>query len=117
MLILDRVERPSEDAQAVADPIYEPGNGVSLPSVVSGVHPDYTPEAKAQRIQGTVLLAAVVRPDGTVADVSVLRPLDATFGLDREAVAAMRQWRFTPGQKDGKSVAVRISVEMTFALK
>ncbi len=100
-----------------AETVYSPGNGVSLPVVQREVRPDYTTEAKQQQIEGTVLLTAVVLAGGTVGEVTVTRSLDATYGLDGQAVTAMKQWLFTPGKKDGKPVAVRISVEMTFTLK
>ena len=102
---------------SAAQTVQEPGNGVSLPTVVKQVKPDYTPEARAARIEGTVRLVCVVRADGRVGDVTVERSLDADLGLDRQAVAAMKQWEFKPGTKDGKAVDVRVHVEMTFTLK
>jgi len=99
------------------DTVYAPGNGVTLPALQKNVQPDYTPEAKRRQIQGTVFLKAVVLADGTVGEVTVERSLDTTYGLDEQAVKAMKQWLFTPGKKDGKPVAVRVSVEMTFTLK
>jgi protein TonB len=90
-------------------------DGVVLPVVVTRVNPDYTPEAKAAGIQGSVVLDVVVLVDGSVGDVSVTRSLDS--GLDRESVAAAKQWRFTPGTKDGERVAVRVQLEMSFTLK
>ncbi|HEX3703988.1 MAG TPA: energy transducer TonB [Vicinamibacterales bacterium] len=103
--------------QAQEPRVYEVGNGVSRPKVETTVKADYTGEAKAAGIQGTVLLSTVVRPDGTVGEVKVTKSLDAERGLDQQAVRAMKQWTFTPGTKDGTPVAVRVSVEMTFALK
>jgi periplasmic protein TonB len=100
-----------------AQEVFQPGNGVSIPTVVSQVKPDYTPEAKAARIEGTVMLETVVLSDGSVGDVTVARSLDAALGLDQQAVKAMKQWTFNPGMKDGKTVAVRVRVEMTFTLK
>ena len=94
--------------------VYAPGNGVSLPVVVTSVNPEYTADAKRARIEGIVLLESVVLQDGTVGEVTVVRSLDSTFGLDRQAVAAMKLWRFKPGMKDGKPVAVRVQIEMTF---
>jgi protein TonB len=104
-------------AQDSAPQVYPPGNGVTLPSVVKEVRPEYTQAAKAAQIQGTVLLQSVVLADGTIGDVSVTRSLDSKLGLDEEAVKAMKQWQFKPGTKDGKPVAVRVQVEMTFTLK
>jgi periplasmic protein TonB len=95
---------------------YRPGNGVSAPKLVKEVKPNYTPEARAAKIQGTVLLSAVVREDGTVGDVKVSRSLDAKYGLDAEAVKAAKQWTFTPGMKDGKPVAVAVTIELAFNL-
>jgi protein TonB len=96
--------------------VYQPGNGVSTPKVVKEVAPHYTQEAMKARIQGTVLLSTVVRQDGTVSDVSVTRSLDAKYGLDDEAVKAVKQWTFSPGLKDGKAVAVKVTIEMAFSL-
>jgi protein TonB len=97
--------------------VYAPGNGVSLPAVVTKVNPEYTPEAMDARIEGAVILDVVVKEDGAVDEVTVARSLDATFGLDRQAIAAAKLWRFKPGTKEGKPVAVRVQLEMTFTLK
>lgn len=78
---------------------------------------DYTNEAKDQRIEGTVLSDVVVLADGSVGDVKVTQSLDSVYGLDANAVKAMKPWRFEPGTKDGKPVAVRVAVEMIFALR
>jgi periplasmic protein TonB len=98
--------------------VYEAGsNGVSLPVVLKEVPPAYTADAIRNRVQGTVLLAAVVLSDGTVGDVTVLQSLDTTFGLDAQAVLAAKQWVFRPGMKDGQPVAVRVTIELTFTLR
>ena len=97
--------------------IYTPGNGVSLPQATKQVKADYTEAAKANRIVGTVMLDVVVLSDGAVGDVTVSKSLDATYGLDESAVAAMKQWAFRPGMKDGKPVAVRVNVEIAFTLR
>jgi TonB family protein len=69
------------------------------------------------KVQGTVFLECVVMPDGTIGDVSVVRSLDPVFGLDKEAVKTVKQWRFRPGMKDGTPVPVLIKVEMSFTLR
>jgi TonB family protein len=97
--------------------IYTPGDGVSLPQVVRQVGPQYTSEAMQNRIEGKVGLDVVVLSDGKVGDVTVVQSLDKIYGLDDNAVKAMKQWEFKPGMKDGKAVAVRIHVDMAFTLK
>ena len=104
-------------AAAHAQEVFQPGSGVSLPTVVSEVKPEYTPEAKRAHIEGNVIVDAVVLADGRVGNVTVARSLDSTFGLDQEAVKAAKQWTFKPGRKNGKPVAVRVSIELMFTLK
>jgi protein TonB len=97
--------------------VYKPGNGVSLPQVTRQVQPQYTQEAMSQMIEGEVLLDVVVSPDGSVGEVKVKESLDAVYGLDEEAVKAMKQWQFKPGTKDGKPVAGRVDVKRRFTLR
>ena len=66
-------------------------------------------------IQGTVTLDCVVRTDGTVGETRVTRGLDP--GLDAQAIAALKQWQFKPGERDGKPVPVQVFVEIDFTLK
>src|SRR6478609_11000572 len=66
--------------------VYQPGNGVALPRILKEVKPAYTSDAMRAKVQGTVLLQCVVRPDGSVGEVKVQRSLDSTFGLDLEAM-------------------------------
>jgi TonB family protein len=92
-------------------------SGLTLPRVMREQKPRYTKEAMQAKIGGTVVLELVVRADGTVGDVRVLRSLDQTYGLDEQAVRAVKEWRFAPGTRDGKPVPVIVEVEMTFTLK
>src|SRR3954465_191647 len=97
--------------------VYRPGNGVTLPRVLHEERPQYTSDAMRAKVQGTVLLECVVRPDGSVGDVQVARSLDPTFGLDQQAVAAAKKWRFAPGTRLGEPVPVLITIELTFTLR
>jgi protein TonB len=97
--------------------VYQPGNGVTLPRVLREVRPQYTSDAMRAKVQGTVLLQCVVKPDGTVGDVQVVRSLDGVFGLDGEAIKAARQWRFAPGTRLGEPVPVLVTIELTFTLR
>ena len=100
-----------------AQEVYKAGNGVSLPVVVTKVNPQYTEDARNARIEGSVVLNVTILANGSVSDVKVARSLDTTFGLDQQAVKALQQWTFKPGQKEGRPVAVNIDVAMTFTLK
>jgi TonB family protein len=97
--------------------VYQSGNGVSTPRLIKEVKPNYTKEARDAKIQGTVVLAVVVREDGTVGDAQVTRSLDAKYGLDNEAIKSAKQWTFSPGLKDDKPVAVKVTVEIAFTLR
>jgi TonB family protein len=91
--------------------------GVAIPKLIREVKPAYTSDAMRERITGAVWLEAVVREDGAVGDIEVVRSLDPHFGLDAEAIKALRQWRFAAGTKDGRPIPVVITVELTFTLK
>jgi TonB family protein len=97
--------------------VYQPGNGVSFPVKLKEVRPQYTSDAMRAKVQGTVLLQCVVKPDGTVGNVEVIRSLDPTFGLDQEAVKAAKQWLFRPGMRMGEPVSVLVTIELTFTLR
>lgn len=96
---------------------YREGNGVSSPVLIHETKPNYTGEAMRARIQGLVKLEAIVMPDGSVGDVRIVHSLDQQFGLDKEAIKTLRQWRFKPGMRLGQPVPVLILVEISFTLR
>ena len=93
------------------------GGSVVMPAVLRNVKPRYTAEAMRRRIQGTVLVRAIVQPDGTIGDVRILRSLDPEFGLDQEAVRAAAQWLFRPAVMGGQPVPFVVSIELVFSLR
>ena len=97
------------------DPPLKPGNGVSAPVLVRDVKPSYTPGAMKRRVTGLVAVELVVEIDGSVTNVRVVRPLDAE--LDDAAVAAVRQWQFKPGMRNGEPVRVAVEAELSFSLQ
>jgi TonB family protein len=97
--------------------VYQIGNGVTSPDILYKTSPQYTAEAMRAKIQGTALLNGVVMPDGTLQDIRIARSLDGTFGLDQEAIKCVRQWRFRPGMRFGKPVAVAVTIEVAFNLR
>jgi TonB family protein len=94
--------------------VYRPGAGVTTPKVVREVRPTYTQEAMRAKIQGLVLLDVVVQRDGTPGDIRIVRSLDP--GLDLQAIAAIRAWRFNPGRLKGVAVDVLVTIELNFRI-
>jgi TonB family protein len=92
----------------------QPSIGVSPPTILSRIDPQYSEEARVARLVGTVGLSIVVDSGGLPRDIHIVRPLG--LGLDEKAISAVRQWRFHPGSKDGKPVAVRAGVDVNFRL-
>ena len=97
--------------------VFNVGNGVVSPIPIYQPKPKYTADAMRAKVQGTVIMSAVVLPDGTVTDIHVTRSLDQSFGLDEEAKKTAAQWRFRPGTRLGQPVAVRIQIELDFNLR
>ncbi len=97
--------------------VYRPGSGVTSPRPIAQPRPQYTADALRAKIQGVVYLDCVVLPDGTVGNVEVTKSLDSVFGLDLEAIKAVKQWRWVPGMRQGVPVPVLVSVEMGFNLR
>ncbi len=94
--------------------VYRVGGSVSAPRAIYDPEPEYSEEARKARYQGSVLLWAVIGPDGTPRDVRVARSLG--MGLDQKAIEAVRKWRFEPARKNGQPVAVQINIEVNFRL-
>ena len=90
------------------------GGAVTAPRVISSQKGEYTAAAMAARVQGTVQIAALVDEQGRVADARVLRSLPL---LDEAALAAAKQWVFTPGLLNGQPVPVLVTLEMEFNLR
>src|SRR5579864_1408293 len=93
---------------------YRIGGGVSPPSVLFKVEPEYSEEARKAKFQGTVVLFVVVDEHGNPRDLKVIRPLG--LGLDQKAIEAVEKWKFSPGKKDGKPVPVQATIEVNFRL-
>ena len=96
--------------------VYRAGGTVSAPRLIKEVSPKYTNQALVNKIQGTVVLEAVVTADGCASQIRVVRSLDAG-GLDEEAVAAVAQWRFEPGRLGDAPVDVLVTIVLSFSLR
>ena len=94
---------------------YRPGSGITPPQLLREVKPEFTEDARRRGIEGDVVLEIVVRSDGSVGDVKVLQGLGG--GLDRRAIDAVRQWRFSPARRFGAPVDVIVEVAVEFKLR
>jgi len=93
---------------------YRVGGGVSQPSVLYKVDPEYSEEARKAKYSGTVLIQLVVDPDGKARNIKVVRSLG--LGLDEKAMEAVAKWKFKPGVKNGSPVPVIATIEVNFRL-
>ena len=95
--------------------VYRPGGAVSGPRLIKEVKPSYTNDALRHKIQGAVVLEAVVTVDGCPSQIRVIRSLDPG-GLDAQAVAAVAQWQFEPGRLGDTPVDVLVTIELAFRI-
>lgn len=102
---------------AAQEPVYTAKDRISSPVVVSERKPAYTRAAMEKKIQGAVELSTIIDTEGKPTEVKVVKSLDAEYGLDENAVNALKAWRFKPAVKDGKPVRFQASIEMTFVLR
>lgn len=84
------------------------------PHALSAPDPEYDEEARQARVQGTVVLWAVISEDGLTEDVRVQRSLHP--GLDRKAIEAVRRWKFKPATFEGNPVKVQVNIQVNFRL-
>jgi protein TonB len=105
---------PGENGGCCGGP-FRIGGGITAPILIAEVLPEYSEEARKARFQGTVVLTTIVREDGSVQVIKVVRGIG--FGLDQNAIAAVLQWRFKPARRDGKPVASYLNVEVSFNLR
>ena len=87
---------------------------LEAPVAVKKVDPRYPGEARRDHLEGVVYLYGVIREDGTVESVRVVRSVHQL--LDENAVAAFQRWQFEPGRKNGAPVALEVVVEIPFRL-
>jgi TonB family protein len=99
-------EREPAPGSAAAD--------MRAPSPLRKVDPKYVASAAADRVEGTVRLAAIIRKTGSVDAVSLLRHLDDR--LDQTAIEALSKWQFEPARRNGTPVDVDAVFEIPFRL-
>jgi TonB family protein len=109
LALLDLGETGPKVAKAGAD-------GISIPICAYCPPPDYTDKARAERVQGRVVLLVVINQEGRAIRIAVTRANDG--GLAAKAVDAVRKWKFKPAtDKDGNAVAAIVPIEVSFSLR
>lgn len=91
------------------------GGDVKEPVEISRVQPIYPEAARKARLQGIVILEAIITKDGNVESVRVLRGINPL--LDNAAMRAVQQWKYRPATFNGRPVPVYLTVTVTFKLQ
>jgi TonB family protein len=87
---------------------------VTEPVLLYKVDPEYSEEARKAKLQGVVLVRAVIDARGQVQNIEVAQGLG--LGLDERAMAAVEKWKFRAGMRNGKPVATSALIQLTFRL-
>jgi len=96
-------------------PQYRPKGQLSAPQPISKSDPEYPEAAIKAHIDGEVVLYAIIRKDGSVDSIQVMRSLDPR--LDKNAEAALAKWKFLPGRRAGVPVDIEAVVHIPFEYK
>ncbi len=91
------------------------GGDVLPPEKTFWPQPQYTEIARKARIQGVVIVQAIIDKEGDVTNVKVLKGLP--MGLDQAAIDAVKKWKFKPATLNGKPVAVFYNLTVNFRLQ
>jgi len=113
-VIWDDAAPATVTVNGVEEAVYKVDDVTTKPRQIKSRNPKFSEQARKDKVQGVVLLLLVVTREGRVVDVRVKDGLG--HGLDENAIKAVRKWQFAPATKDGKPVAVQISVEVDFHL-
>ena len=90
------------------------GGEIQEPTLITRINPSYPELARRARLEGPVILQAIIDRQGVVKDVQILRGLG--LGLDEAAVNAVSQWQYTPTFYNGRPVEVILTVTVIFEL-
>ena len=85
------------------------------PRLLKGVPASYTLGAMRNKLRGSIWLTCIMSSDGTTRDVQLVSGLEEQ--MEAKVVAALTQSTFEPGQHEGKPVAVRVTVQMTYTVR
>lgn len=91
------------------------GGNIEPPVKIHDPHPAYTEEARMARIQGVVLLQAVLDPEGNVTRLQVIKGLP--LGLTESALETVAEWKYKPATRNGLPVAVYLHLAINFSIQ
>jgi periplasmic protein TonB len=106
--------QPTPPAPKPAQTLLRVGPGVREPKRISGSMPEYPLIARNARVQGAVILEAVIDEHGEIGRIKVLRSVPL---LDQAAITAVQQWRYTPTLLNGVPVSVLMTITVNFTLQ
>jgi periplasmic protein TonB len=91
-----------------------PGGNITSPTRVKYVPPDYPLIAQRNKVEGIVIIEAIIGIDGSVQDARVIR---SETLLDKAALDAVRQWKYTPTRLNGQPTPVIVTITVRFTLR
>ena len=95
--------------------VYSVGDSVKPPQVLQQPKPLYTPQAREAKIEGIVMVGAVIQKNGSVGQIKILKGLG--YGLNESTVNTIsREWKFKPGTLNDEPVDVSVVMEVSFRL-
>jgi TonB family protein len=119
LLLISAAQSSTQSASQSKSPTVDQAialtDDITPPRLSEVATPDYTAEARKKRIEGTVTLAIVIDKKGDVIDANVVKGLG--YGLDENAIIAVKEWKYKPAEKDGEPVAVKMEVAVDFFLR
>ena len=105
--------RPGPGTDLLTEPP-RPGGDIHAPDLVRRVEPIYPETARRARLEGLVVLDAVIAVTGDIEDVRVVKSAGPL--LDSAAAEAVRRWKYRPATLNGRAVRVLLSVSVSFRL-
>lgn len=105
---------PGGTGAGLGDQPLRVGGDVKAPALTNRVEPTYPEAARKARMEGVVILEAIITAAGNVEDVRVLKAVNPL--LDASAVRAVGQWKYRPATLNGRAVRVYLTVTVTFRL-
>lgn len=107
-----------KDSEATAPGLFEwTLDGIEIPERLSHPRPAYPERARAARVNGAVVLQAIIRQDGTTSEHCVLHVQPNGYGFAESALQALQQARYKPATRDGSPVEIVVTVASTFELR